>query len=199
MRYTSVVLFLVLGCAAGCGTIDRRVDPDAEDPVGGAVLRSQDIGAMADKMARDIRQARILESTDPDHRVSFHITSLRNDSSDPIDRELVLTRIRTQLHQSLGRRVRILDRSAEGLDAVKAEIAAKRSGAVTANPNLRGALAGSDYALKGTIKDRSLQDRRLKSVYYVVTFELTDLETSELVWTNEYETKFVSEKSVISR
>ena len=81
----------------------------------------------------------------------------------------------------------------------EAEIEAKASGAVTSNPNLAGNLAGSDYALKGTIKDRVLQGRDLKSVYYLVTFELTDLATSELVWTNEYETKFVSEKSVISR
>ena len=60
-------------------------------------------------------------------------------------------------------------------------------------------MGGSDYILKGTIKDRRIQSDRMRSVYYLVTFELTDLETQELVWTNEYEAKFISERSVISR
>jgi PBP1b-binding outer membrane lipoprotein LpoB len=43
------------------------------------------------------------------------------------------------------------------------------------------------------------QSGKLKSAYYLVTFELTDLETGRLVWTGDYEAKFESEKSVISR
>jgi hypothetical protein len=43
------------------------------------------------------------------------------------------------------------------------------------------------------------QSGKLKIAYYLVTFEMTDLETSRLMWTNDYETKFESEKSVITR
>jgi hypothetical protein len=193
------VLSLSVALLAACGTTDRRIDPDAPDPVGGGALQSQDIGAMADAMTRDLIAQGILRSNDPEQRITFHVMSLRNDSSDPIDKELILTRIRTQLHRALGRQVRILDRSQESLEEVRAERAAKRAGGVTANPNQAGEVAGSDYALKGTIKDRVLQGRDRKTVYYVITFELTDLETTELVWTNEYETKFETERSVISR
>ena len=70
---------------------------------------------------------------------------------------------------------------------------------MTANPSKQGNVKGSDYVLKGTIKDRTLQSRNLKTAYYLVTFELTDLETGELVWTNDYEAKFATEKSVIAR
>jgi len=93
----------------------------------------------------------------------------------------------------------ILDRSKEGLEEIRAERAAKRAEAVSSNPNMKGALAGSDYVLKGTIKDRVVQSRDIKSAYYLVTFELTDLETGELAWTGQYEAKFGTEKSVISR
>jgi len=185
---------------ASCSTVDRRIDPDAPDPVGGAVLRSQDIGSMADQMARDIIASGVLRSPDPKHRISFHILSLRNDSGDVMDKEIILTKIRTQLQRNLGRyQVRVLDRSKESAKEVMAERAAKRSGAVDSNPALRGQVGGSDYVLKGTIKDRRIQSGKMRSVYYLITFELTDLETQELVWTNEYESKFVSEKSVISR
>jgi PBP1b-binding outer membrane lipoprotein LpoB len=193
------VLAVVLGLVAGCSTYDQRLDPDAPDPVGGAVLQSQDINSMADQMAREIVASGILRSNDPAQRVAFHITKLRNDSSDPMDTELILTRIRTQLFQALGRQVKFLDRSSEAAEEVLAERAAKRSNAVTANPARAGSVAGSDYVLKGTIKDRVVQSRDLKSVAYTVTFELTDLETQELVWTGEYLAKFGTEKSVISR
>lgn len=197
IRVPSVLTCLFL--LAACGTVDRRIDPDAPDPVGGAVLQSQDIRTMADQMARDIMSYGVLQSADPNAPITFHITELRNDSSDVIDKEIVLTKLRTELFRGLGGRVAILDRSKEGLEAVRAERAAKRAGAVSANPDLQGNLLGSDYVLKGTIKERVQQSRDLKSVYYLVTFELTDLETSRLVWTNDYETKFESEKSVISR
>jgi len=185
---------------ASCSTVDKRIDPDSPDPVGGAVLRSQDIGSMADLMSRDIIASGILRSANPQQRISFYITSLRNDSGDVLDKEIILTRIRTSLQRNLGRQqVRVLDRSKESAEEVMAERAAKRSGAVDSNPAMRGQVGGSDYVLKGTIKDRRIQSGTLRSVYYLVTFELTDLETQELVWTNEYEAKFVSEKSVISR
>lgn len=200
MGYRSVPFVLTLLLLASCGTVDRRIDPDAPDPVGGAVLRSQDIGAMAEQMSRDIIASGVLDNPDPARRTTFHITSLRNDSSDVIDREIILTRIRTQIQRTLGvRNVRILDRSQESAEAVLAERAAKRSGATDYDPNRRGQLGGSDYVLKGTIKDRRLQSEDLRSVYYLVTFELVDLETQELTWTNEYEAKFESERSVISR
>jgi hypothetical protein len=199
MRYIRVLPLMLLGLAASCGTVDERIDPDANDPVGGAVLQSQDIRTMADQMARDIVSFGVLRSSDQGERIRFHITELRNDSSDTIDKELILTELRTQLFQSLGGQVAILDRSKEGLEAVRAERAAKRAAAVDANPNRAGSVLGSDYVLKGTIKERVQQSRDLKSVYYVVTFELTDLETSELRWTNSYQAKFLSEKSVISR
>src|SRR5262245_57071356 len=131
MSYTKPSSLLLLLAFAACGTVDRRVDPDAPDAVGGAVLGSEDIRTMADNMARDILQAGILRSTDPAQRVTFYITQMRNDSSDVIDKEIVLTKIRTELHRAMGRQVQILDRSKEGLEEIKRERAAKRSGAVT--------------------------------------------------------------------
>jgi penicillin-binding protein activator len=180
-------------------TIDRRVDPDSPDAVGGAVLQSQDIRTMAKQMADDIRASGILTSTADGQTVTFHITELKNESSDVINRTIVLTKLRTELFKALGNRITVLDRSAEGLEAVRREREAKRSGAVTANEGKRGGVLGSDYVLKGVIQDRVQQSGRLKSAYYQVTFELTDLETGRLVWTNDYATKFESEKSVITR
>jgi PBP1b-binding outer membrane lipoprotein LpoB len=189
-------LFLINACV---GTIDRRVDPDSPDAVGGAALQSQDIRTMANKMAASIRESGVLTSTVDGQRTTFHITELANQSSDVINRQIILASLEADLFEALGGKVRVLDRSAEGLEAVKREREAKRAGAVSSNQGRRGEVLGSDYVLKGTIRDRVQQSGKLKSAYYLVTFELTDLETSEKVWIGKYETKFESEKSVITR
>jgi PBP1b-binding outer membrane lipoprotein LpoB len=186
--------------STGCGTPeDRRVDPDSPDEVGGAALQSQDIRTIADRMARDLGSTGILTSTAAGQTVTFHITEMKNESSDVINKSIILTKLRTDLFKELGGRVVVLDRSAEGLEAVMREREAKRSGAVAGNEGKRAAVLGSDYVLKGVIQDRVQQAGDAKSAYYLVTMELTDLETGRLVWTNDYEAKFLSEKSVITR
>ena len=199
----SVRLFflgLVVLFASACkGTIDRRVDPDAPDGVGGAVLQSQDIRTMAQQMARDIGSSGLLTSTANNQTVTFHVVPIENQSSDEINKEMIPAGIVTELLQALGGRIAVLDRSAGGLGAVQQERAAKRSGAVTANEGKRGDVLGSDYVLRGVIRDLIQQSGSLKSAFYQVVFSLTDLETGRTVWQNMYQTKFESEKSVISR
>jgi PBP1b-binding outer membrane lipoprotein LpoB len=190
MRLLHLSALLLPFLAACSSTIDRRVDPDNPDTVGGAVLESQDIR---------IIQTGVLASAPAGTRTTFHITEMRNESSDTLNRTMILMKLRTELFRGLGNRVDILDRSAEGLEAVRKEREAKRAGAVTANAGRTGEVLGSDYVLKGVIQDRVKQAGKLKSAYYLVTFELTDLETGRLVWTGDYEAKFESEKSVISR
>lgn len=199
----SVRLFflgLVVLFASACkGTIDRRVDPDAPDGVGGAVLQSQDIRTMAQNMARDIGSSGLLTSTANNQTVTFHIVAIENQSSDVINKEIIMAKLETELFKALGGRIAVLDRSAGGLEAVQQERAAKRAGAVSANEGKRADVLGSDYVLRGVIRDRIQQSGALKSAYYNVTFNLTDLESGRKVWQNDYETKFESEKSVITR
>jgi len=197
--FRPVLLGLCLLTAACAGTIDKRVDYDAPDEVGGAVLQSQDIRTMAQRMARDLGATGILTSQTNGQTVTFHIIAMENQSSDVINRELILTKLETELFKALGGRIAVLDRSAVGLEAVKREREAKRAGAVRANPGQRSEVLGSDYVLYGVIRDRIQQGGKLKSAYYNVTFTLTDLESDRKVWQNDYETKFVSEKSVITR
>lgn len=184
---------LLTACA---GTRDSRVDPDAADTVTGTGLQSMDIRTMAQRMSEDLVADGILSPGKDGERVSFYVTEIRNDSSDVIDKEMILLNLRTELFRSYGRRVRFLDRSPEANEIVDAENRMKNRGEVTGTA---GKPAGGDYVLKGVMKSRDRQAGALKSSYIVVTFELTDLATGELAWTNNYEMKTESEKSVINR
>ncbi|MBX3463405.1 MAG: hypothetical protein KF830_09550 [Planctomycetes bacterium] len=190
---TTLVCFL----AACAGTRDTRVDPDAPDTITGTGLQSQDIRSMVTGMAAKLKADGILNPGRDGERASFFITELRNDSSDVIDRQLILRDLRTELFDAFGRQIRILDRSPEASDLVDAERRMKERGQVSGTNDRK--VAGSDFVLKGVIASRDRQAGKLKSSYINVTFELTDLVSQELVWTGRYEMKTESEKSVINR
>lgn len=192
--FVGLLGLLLTACA---GTRDTRVDPDAADTVTGTGLQSMDIRTMATRMAADIKEYGVLAPTRDGDRASFYIYEMRNDSSDVIDKELILTKLRTDLFKAFQGRVKIIDRSPSANDLVDAERRMKERGEVSGKNDRK--IAGSDYVLKGTMKSRDRQSGKLRSSYILVTFELTDLVTGELVWTNDYEMKTESEKSVINR
>ena len=107
-------LFLMLLAACG-GTRDTRVSPDAPDTVTGTGLQSQDIVTMAVDMAAKIKASGVLAPGKDGERVSFFMSELRNDSSDTIDKEIILMELRTELSKAFGRQVKILDREVEYL------------------------------------------------------------------------------------
>ena len=198
MLIRSVTVGLLGLLLTACGsTRDTRVDPDAADSVTGTGLQSMDIRTMATKMAADIKELGVLAPSRDGVRASFYIYEIVNDSSDTIDKTLILTKLRTDLFQAFRSQVKILDRSPSANDLTDAERRMKDRGEVSGENNRK--VAGSDFVLKGTMKSRDRQAGKLKSSYILVTFELTDLVTQELVWTNDYEMKTESEKSVINR
>lgn len=194
---TGLLASTLLLLAACGGTRDTRVRPDAPDTVTGTGLQSQDIRTMAVDMAAKIKASGVLAPGREGERSSFFVYELRNDSSDTIDKEIILTKLRTNLFEAFGRQVKIIDRSPQASDLVDAERRMKDRGQVSGTNDRK--VAGSDFVLKGTIKSRDRQAGKLKSSYVLVTFELTDLVTQELAWTGDYDMKTESEKSVINR
>lgn len=196
IRSLAVGLLGLLLVACG-STRDTRVDPNAEDSVTGTGLQSQDIITMAEQMAADIQAFGVLAPSRDGERASFYIYEMKNESSDTIDKEIILTKLRTNLFRAFKGRVKIIDRSPEANDLVDAERRMKERGQVSGENNRE--VAGSDFVLKGTIRSRDRQASRLRSSYILVTFELVDLVTGELKWTNDYQMKTESEASVINR
>ncbi len=192
-----VVCLLGFVLAACAGTRDGRVNPDAPDTVTGTGLQSQDIRTMAVDMAAKIKATGALAPSREGERASFFIYEMVNKSSDTIDKEIILLSLRTELFDAFGRQIKILDRSPSATDLTEAERRMKERGQVSGTNDLK--VAGSDFVLKGTINSRDRQAGKLKSSYVLVTFELTDLVTQELVWTGKYDMKTESEKSVINR
>ena len=125
IRSVAIGLFGLLIAACG-GTRDTRVNADAPDTVTGTGLQSQDIRTMSMDMAAKIKASGVLAPGKEGERASFFIYELKNDSSDTIDREIILTKLRTNLFEAFGRQVKILDRSPSAGDLADAERRALR-------------------------------------------------------------------------
>lgn len=194
LLFCGLIGLLLSACA---GTRDSRVATDSADTVTGTGLQSMDIKDMAVKMAADIKANGALAQGTDGERKSFYIYPLDNQSSDRIDKELILEKIRTELSKSMGRTIKIIDRSMDADKLTNEERMQKDAGMVSGTNGRK--VAGSDFVLTGTIRSRDRQAGRQKSSYIVVTFKLTSLVDQELVWTNDYEIKSESEKSVINR
>lgn len=186
---------LALG-AQSCAPSHGRVDPDAYDEVGGGGTESSDVRAMVSRMTRDLLASERLFAGPG--KPSLFMLGLQNRSSHPINRQLVLESIQTDLVRNSQGRLAVIDRSAATLEVVRAERRAKREGALTGNAKKE--LLGSDYVLTGTVDTISKRGGGgMSSDYWVYNFRLADLESSELIWANRYEFKWAGNKPAIYR
>lgn len=191
-RLTTVLaLTLAAFAAAGCGGFSsKRVNPSADDDIGGTGMDSSDVIAATDKAALELGPA-LLASTQNDLVVAP--TTIKNESSQPINTGMLTDRMIDQLVRSCGPRVRFLAR--EHIDEVVKERDAKRSGVYS--PTEQKALLGATYLLTGRITSLSKRADGDRADYFVLSFRLVDSESSQIIWTNQYEFKKVGDAGVI--
>ena len=182
---------LVAGCASSgvknpSGTGVTRLNADETGTVTGTGIESQDIVAVTDKMARSILGIpQIANAKTPPIVV---LDPIENKTRFPIDKDLFLTRIRTDLIRKSGGKVQFLAR--ERMAALEKERNLKREGAVTSSsdPNVQE-FKGADYVLTGSLGGSSTRTSQGTSDYVLYEFQLVDNRTSVIVWGDMAEVK----------
>jgi hypothetical protein len=196
-RILSVSL-TVLGAAllAGCQTSEGVKNPtgvpvtemkaDERGFVAGTGVESQDLVAVTDKMARSILGIPEIANAKATPRIV--LDPVVNETRFPINKDIFLTRIRTQLNGKAMGHVRFLDR--EMMKTLEKERSLKQSGQVTASadPNVVE-FRGADYFLTGKLQGLSTRSSAGVSDYVLYSFRLTDARTSEIVWEDSAEIK----------
>ena len=203
MKTTSRFLFLASVVATpvlftGCetsqgvknpsGTAVVEMRPDEKGFVQGTGVESQDLVSVTDKMSRSILGIPEIARAQTKPRVVLE--PVVNNTRFPINKDIFLTRIRTQLNSKAAGRVSFLDR--EMMKTLERERALKQSGQVTApvdaNPNVVE-FRGADYFLTGKLEGMSTRTSQGTSDYVLYSFRLTDARTSEIVWEDSAEIK----------
>ena len=154
--------------------------------VAGTGIESQDLVAVTDKMARSILG--IPEITQAKTTPRVVLEPVVNETRFPINKDIFLTRIRTQLNEKAAGRVRFLAR--ENMRALEREQQLKQDGLVTASqdPNVVR-FKGADFFLTGKLQGMSSRTSQGLSDYILYSFQLIDASTSEIVWESSAEIK----------
>jgi PBP1b-binding outer membrane lipoprotein LpoB len=182
---------LVAGCASSgvknpSGADVTQLRPDEQGFVAGTGVESQDLVAVTDKMARSILGIpQIANAPTPPIIV---LDPVDNQTRFPINKDIFLTRIRTQLNSKSAGKVTFLAR--DRMAALEKERNLKREGAVTAtsDPTVQEFL-GANYLLTGSLQGLSTRTKAGTSDYILYTFQLSDMRTSAIVWEDSAEIK----------
>ena len=195
--------FLLLAAAvaapaffAGCETSEgvhnpsgvpvTEMRPDERGFVAGTGVESQDLVTVTDKMARSILAIPAIARAQV--QPSIVLEPVVNNTRFPINKDMLLTRIRVELNKHALDRVSFLDR--EMMKTLERERALKQSGQVTAsaNPNVVE-FGGADYFLTGKLEGLATRTSQGTGDYILYAFRLTDARTSRIVWEDSYEIK----------
>ena len=182
---------LVAGCASNgvknpSGVPVTRLNADEQGFVAGTGVESQDLVSVTDKMTRNILGIQqIANAATPPIIV---LDPVENKTRFPINKDIFLTRIRSELNKKSGGKVTFLAR--ERMAALEKERNLKREGAVTAasDPKLQE-FKGADYFLTGALEGLSTRTKAGTSDYILYAFQLIDARTSAIVWEDNAEIK----------
>ena len=179
------------GCASSgvknpSGVPVTEMRPDERGFVMGTGVESQDLVAVTDKMARGLLTVPQIVNAPSRPRVVLH--PVVNETRFPINKDIFLTRIRTQLNSKSAGKVQFLAR--ERMSTLQNERELKRSGQVTSSsdPNVVE-FKGADYFLTGKLQGLSTRTSAGLSDYVLYSFQLIDARTSDIIWEDAAEIK----------
>jgi len=183
---------LLSGCASSSGVKNpsgvgvTRMNADEQGFVAGTGVESQDLVAVTDKMARSILEIPQISAAPTPPTVVLE--PVENQTRFPINKDIFLTRIRSQLNSKARGKVVFLARNQ--MAALEKERNMKREGQVTASsdPTVQE-FKGADYFLTGTLQGMSTRTSAGTSDYILYDFHLIDARTSAILWEDSAEVK----------
>lgn len=182
---------LLAGCASSgvrnpSGVPVTQMNADERGFVAGTGVESQDLVVVTDKMARSILSVPEIAQAQGTPRIVLQ--PVQNDTRFPINKDIFLTRIRTQLNSKAMNKVRFLAR--DQMTSLEREREMKQSGQVTSSSDPRvNEFKGADFFLTGKLQGLSTRTSAGMSDYILYSFQLIDARTSDIVWEDSAEIK----------
>ena len=182
---------IVSGCASTgvrnpSGVPVTEMKADERGFVAGTGIESQDLVAVTEKMFRSILAIPQIANARGTPRI---VTDpVVNETRFPINQDIFLTRIRTQLNSKAAGKMLFLAR--DRMKTLEHENELKRSGQVTStsDPNVVE-FKGADYFLTGKLSGLTTRTRAGTSDYVLYSFQLIDARTSDIIWEDAAEIK----------
>ncbi|MFH1198575.1 MAG: penicillin-binding protein activator LpoB [Candidatus Omnitrophota bacterium] len=196
MKYSKLLLLILLAmvlssCASVPVSHSNVVLPDDDDALGGTGIESTDILTASRKMAISILEVSEIMNAKGVPRVA--LLPVKNSTRFVINKDIFTQKIRIELNKNATGKVRFLAR--DRMDDILKEREAKRKNLVTTSKE--GDLFGVDFYLTGELTGLSKAVNSRRSDYILMSFQLIDAETSDIIWEDSYEIKRVGEAGVV--
>ncbi len=190
-KLLTLLMLIAVTWIAGCGGNDYSasysgtISPDADDQLGGTGIESTDIRTVAVKMATSILDTPEIMHAEGLPRVA--LLPVKNSTRFVINKDLFTQKIRIELNRNARGKVRFLAR--DRLEDIMQERETKREGMTSASKTV--SLMGADFFLTGELAGLAKASGGNRSDYILMSFQLIDTETSDIVWEDAYEIKRV--------
>ncbi|MFH1262841.1 MAG: hypothetical protein V1495_05295 [Pseudomonadota bacterium] len=184
MRFGTIWMAILGLALIGCVAETNRVDI-ATDEGGDTETSSKDLVTVAQNMSRSLVQLPQISSAKTPPRIAF--ADVKNETNEIINKNMFIEKMRTLLLKNAGGRMIFLDR--EISEQISTERNSKRSGQLgSSGSKIR---SGADFFLTGKLSSIDKQAGGKRSTYTRYAFRLTDAESSDILWEDEYEVKKV--------
>lgn len=201
----AVTAALVTGLAATPAQAQKRgksadLDAGMAGPVQGVGIESRDLLSMADQMVRDILTQPVIAARTTPPRVIVDSRYFTNESSQRINANLITDRLRTSLNRASDGRMVFIARQNAAM--IEEERALKREGVTdSGTAGMTQAQFGGDFRLTGNIASQDARNARTGTIqrFTQITFELVDLESGAIVWSNGYDISRAATDDVVYR
>lgn len=193
MKTMTWIAVAIISITTGCAGPRAFTKGTYEDPKTIALLddrfNENDMQLIAKKVVNSILEAPLKRS-----RPAVMLGKMRNRTTEHIDMVALSDKIKTALIQS--GKIRFID--VTNRRDIASEYDYHQSGYVDpTQAKAPGKQTGSDLILTGTLSANVQEVGKNKLVYYKATFQLTDLVTSEIIWTDEKEIRKAYKKRSI--
>lgn len=185
-----VLLIFVTSCAT---TIRQGISDD--ETVTGSDWSAKDVKEIADYMANSISKAAAVPGSVLYGKKTRWILArdLRNDTDEHVNTRTIMEKVRTKLIQA-GIASFVDD---QAVTDILNQLKFQQSGLFDDKTVARvGKLVGAQYILRGTISSIRKRTERTDIIYYNVTLQAVDIETGEIIWTDEKELQRMTRKGL---
>lgn len=192
MKKTVVLLLgsvLMLGCVAKT----NRVGVATDEPFSDTETSSKDLLTVAERMTGSLLNLPQISKATTPPRIAF--SDVKNETNEVMNKNLFIEKMRTLLLKNAAGKMVFLDR--EISEDIMKERAEKRKGDLTSSKS--AIRSGADYFLTGKLSSIDKVSGGKRSTYTRYAFRLTDTETTDIVWEDDYEVKKVGSAGLYDR
>lgn len=181
-------LFLLTGLIHCGGSVTTGVNTDIDNyaDVDAGSWNSNDLKRVVNKMVQSIDQHRMLRRISESNPAPRWIlaSEMQNDTDEHLSTRLIMEKVRTQLVKR-GMAIFVDD---QALNDILKEMSLQQSALFDPNKAVKvGKLAGARLILRGRISNIRKSTTDTTIVFYNVTLQVVDIQTREIIWTDEAE------------